>query len=154
MHRGWSIEISRRRTMVHPRILFLDSICMEDAGYRKRMSRKLPESHAQPHGTPQPGPSTGAPTILTAILNYGYYDVLSLRYFVPFEVRGKLNPRELRVFFACGHRGPFNAQGLREKMTSQTVSGRTKTQSSTHGILLVPQNGREKYWLTWKKISN
>lgn len=28
------------------------------------------------------------PTILTAILNYGYYDVLSLRYFLPFEVHG------------------------------------------------------------------
>lgn len=28
------------------------------------------------------------PTILTAILNYGYYDVLSLRYFLPFEVYG------------------------------------------------------------------
>lgn len=119
---------------------------MEDAGYRKRMSRKLPESHAQPHGTPQPGPSTGAPTILTAILNYGYYDVLSLRYFVPFEVRGKLNPRELRVFFACGHRGPFNAQGLREKMTSQTVSGRTKTQRQ--GKILV--NLKEDFELALK----
>ena len=97
-----------------PRILFLDSICIEDAWYRREWVGRSCNPFPNPIELRQPRPFRSA-YHLNSHIELWLLRRPVLTIFPTLWSSRKLDPREMRVFFVRSHWGSFNIQTIKTR---------------------------------------